>query len=262
MTNNTIYNVRFGSSLVADNMLYSGNTINDFGDDGIDFQGNNLVLSYNVVTNNHDMGDGNHEDGMQGQIGRFQSNTNVTVDHNKVIRDTAPNLTFPTYLQGISAFDGDWTNLTVTNNIVITNVYHGMSFSSIHHGTILNNTVLDDGSYVADTSNPDRGEVMIDIDDKTHEGSSSNDVSVKNNLSTELLINAPGVTTVSNNITQKKLAIFVNGTLTYYSKAGTYGTANVVDPQLNTYLAGFNPTNFQFNVQVSGSTPASGLGAQ
>ena len=54
-------------------------------------------------------------------------------------------LSFPTYLQGISAFDADWTNVKVTNNVVITSTCSGIGFSSIHNGLIAHNTVVDDG---------------------------------------------------------------------------------------------------------------------
>ena len=40
--------------------------------------------------------------------------SNVTIERNRCIRQTDPNLKFPTYLQGIDAFDSDWTNLTVS----------------------------------------------------------------------------------------------------------------------------------------------------
>ncbi len=261
ITNNSIYNIRFGVALGIDKTLFSGNTINDFGDDGLDFAANDLVISHNVITNNHDVGDANHEDGMQGLIGRHTTYSNVLIDSNKVIRQTSSSLTFPTYLQGISAFDSNWANLTVINNIVITNVYHGLSFGSVHGGVIANNTVLNDGSAVNKPNGVDNGDTMIDINDKTHEGTSSNDVTVKDNLATELYIYTAGVTSVSHNIIEKKMSLFDKGAVAYYSKPGTYGDANVIDPSLNTYFAGFIPTNYQFNVQVSASTPASGLGA-
>ena len=50
---------------------------------------------------------------------------NVLIDSNLIVRQTDPRLPFPTYLQGIDAFDADWTNVTVTNNVVITSACHG-----------------------------------------------------------------------------------------------------------------------------------------
>ncbi len=79
---------------------------------------------------------------MQGYPGAF---TNVVIDSNRVIRQTDPNLPFPTGLQGIDAFDGDWTNLAVTNNVVVTSSCWGIAYASVHGGKIINNTVLADG---------------------------------------------------------------------------------------------------------------------
>jgi hypothetical protein len=33
--------------------------------------------------------------------------------------EARPNLPFPNHLQGIDTFDGDWENLTVSNNVII-----------------------------------------------------------------------------------------------------------------------------------------------
>jgi len=97
-----------------------------FGDDGIDYAASNLAITHNNLHDNLDIGDGNHEDAMQGVIGvvtpgvavnHFQ---NILIDSNLIIRQTDPELSFPTYLQGIDAFNSDWTNVTVTNNVLIT----------------------------------------------------------------------------------------------------------------------------------------------
>jgi hypothetical protein len=75
------------------------------------------------------------------------------IDSNLVIRQTDPKLAFPTYLQGIDAFDEDWTNLTVTNNVIVTSACWGIGYASLHGSKIINNTVVDDGTD-AGTKNP------------------------------------------------------------------------------------------------------------
>jgi hypothetical protein len=126
LTGSHISNVRFGASLLASKLVFSNNQIDHFGDDGIDYAASNLAITKNNIHDNLDIGDGSHEDAMQGQVGilapgatvnHFQ---NVLIDSNMVIRQTDPKLAFPSYLQGIDAFDEDWTNVTVTNNVVIT----------------------------------------------------------------------------------------------------------------------------------------------
>ena len=180
----------------ANNLLFSRNEIDHFGDDGIDYGASNLAITHNHLHDNFDVGDGNHEDAMQGVIGphapgvpvnHFQ---NILIDSNLVIRQTDPKLAFPTYLQGIDAFDSDWTNLTVTNNVIVTSACWGIGYASLHGSKIINNTVVDDGSDVG-TKNP-AGKVVcrpsLAVGDKTHEGPSSNDVIIRNNIANGLSI--------------------------------------------------------------------------
>src|SRR5580693_3418209 len=126
-----IQNVRFGAILAA----------------------NNLAITHNTIHDNLDVGDGNHEDAMQGQNGPLAAGaalnyfSNILIDSNLVVRQTDPQLAFPQYLQGIDAFDEDWTNVTVTNNVVITSACNAIAFGSIHNSLIANNTVLNDGLF-------------------------------------------------------------------------------------------------------------------
>jgi hypothetical protein len=78
----------------------------------------------------------------------------------------------------------------VTNNVVVTSACHGITYGIVHGGKVVNNTVLDDGSD-AGTKNA-AGKVVccpgITIADKTHQGSSSNDVIIRNNIANGLSI--------------------------------------------------------------------------
>ena len=187
VTDSHISKVIFGAEVMANNMLFSGNEIDRFGDDGIDYAASNLLIAKNYIHDDLDLGNGAHMDGMQGYPGSF---SNVVIDSNRIIRQTDPKLPFPTYLQAIDAFDGDWTNLTVTNNVVATSSCWGIFYGSVHGGKIINNTVVDDGTD-AGTKNP-AGKVVcrpaITVGDKTHQGSPSNDVIIRNNIANHLTI--------------------------------------------------------------------------
>ena len=134
--------------IAGNNTLFSHNEIDHFGDDGIDYAASNISIAHNNIHDNLDIGDGNHEDAMQGQNGSvprglaYNAFSNILIDSNLVIRQTDPKLAFPTYLQGIDAFDEDWTNLTVTNNAVVTSACWGIGYASVHGGKIINNTVV------------------------------------------------------------------------------------------------------------------------
>ena len=186
VTNSHISNVEFGASVASNNMLFSGNEIERFGDDGIDYNASNILITKNYIHDGIDLADGAHPDGMQGYPGKF---SNVVIDSNRVIRQTDPNLPFPNYLQGIDAFDGDWTNLTVTNNVVVASSCWGIGFGSVHGGRIINNTVLDD-EWPRDKwpGRPVTAGRIVPWATRPMTALSSNDVIIRNNLSNGLRI--------------------------------------------------------------------------
>jgi hypothetical protein len=150
LLNNTFRNIRFGLGLYGPtNVLVYGNTIDNFADDGIDYNGSHVTIQKNTITNHvyiGNAGDGFHWDGMQGQL--FPGvNQDWIIDSNVVIMKTRPlTLDDPNnnYLQGIDEFDGLWQDVTVTNNLVITqNVWHGIAFYGVNNCKIINNTVID-----------------------------------------------------------------------------------------------------------------------
>ena len=151
MVGNHIFNVRQGNLIMVNNSQIAGTELDHFGDDGFDYGANNIAIVKNYIHDNIDLADGNHEDAMQGQNGPllrgvpYNSFSNVLIDSNLVIRQTDPKLAFPTYLQGIDSFDEEWTNLNVTNNVVVTSACWGIAYSSLHNGKIINNTVVADG---------------------------------------------------------------------------------------------------------------------
>ena len=194
MAGSHIQNVRTGAILAGNNTLFTNNVIDHFGDDGIDYAANNLAITHNTIHDNLDIGDGNHEDAMQGQNGplaagvAFNAFSNILIDSNLILRQTDPKLPFPTYLQGIDAFDEDWTNITVTNNVVVTSACHGITFQSIHNSLIANNTVVEDGLVSVPGCTAD-----INVGGGSHEGPLSTNTVVRNNLTTQLNVDTRNV---------------------------------------------------------------------
>ena len=264
VTNSYIANVEFGASVTANNMLFSGNEIEHFGDDGIDYNASNILITKNYVHDGVDLADGAHPDGMQGYPGKF---SNVVIDSNRVIRQTDPNLPFPNFLQGIDAFDGDWTNLTATNNIVVASSCWGIGYGSVHGGKIINNTVLSD----LWPRQGDRCRPLITVGDKTHDGSSSNDVVVRNNLSNGLLIYDLGPNMVmDHNICAtiaggcRILNYLANGKPNWgvYKQPGMYGDHNFIDRRgAEGEFVNFDPVNFVFDLWLKAGATAIGAGS-
>ena len=268
MTGSHISNVRFGAALTADSTLFSGNEIDHFGDDGIDYGASDLNITKNYIHDNLNIDDGNHPDAMQGVIGALPAGVavnnfeHILIDSNTVIRQTDPNLAFPGGLQGIDAFDANWTYLTVTNNVVITSACWGIAFSSVHGGLIANNTVVNDRLLAASAvCSP-----AVSVGDKTHEGSSSGGVAVRNNLANVITVYSldPGVVADHNvgmATTNAVFAWYVNGVAKYYGSPGTYGDANIIaagGPAAE--FVDFDPSTLTYNVMLKAGAPAIGAG--
>jgi hypothetical protein len=276
LTKSHIWNVHFGVRLMGNNSLFSHNELDHFGDDGIDYGANNISITHNYIHDNLDIGDGNHEDVAQGQNGPrlkgviYNHFSNIMIDSNLAIRQTDPKLPFPTYLQGIDAFSEEWTNVTVTNNVVVTSACWGIGFSSVHNSKIINNTVLDDGT--AAVTKATAGKVKcspgITVGDKTHEGSSSNDVIIRNNIA-----NGLSVYNLDPNITMDhNICLAINGRcqiLTYVDgkpnwgvfKPGEYADHNIIDRRgAEGMFIGFDPVKFVYDLRLKSGARAIGAG--
>jgi Right handed beta helix region len=264
-----IQNVRNGAILAANNLLFTNNVIDHFGDDGIDYAANNLAITHNTLHDNLDIGDGNHEDAMQGQNGPLPPGaalnhfSNILIDSNLVVRQTDPQLAFPTYLQGIDAFDEDWTNVTVTNNVVITSACHGITFASIHNSLIAGNTVVEDGLF------PTPGCVAaINIGGASHQGPLSTNTTVRNNLTSQLNIDtrdigvAPDHNVVLCCGPGPFISWYVNGVAQFLSQTGTYMNGNIIETQgAKGEFLNFNPATLTYTVMLKSSAQARGAGA-
>ena len=84
-TGSHISNVRMGAGLLASQLLFSNNQIDHFGDDGIDYGASNLAITHNNLHDNLNVGDNNHEDGMQGVAGILAPGSSVNHYQNILI---------------------------------------------------------------------------------------------------------------------------------------------------------------------------------
>ncbi|MBV8349315.1 MAG: right-handed parallel beta-helix repeat-containing protein [Mycolicibacterium sp.] len=270
ITGSRITNVRTGFSASSDRTLFSGNEIDHFGDDGIDYAASDLIITNNYIHDNFNIGDGSHEDAMQGSIGRLSPGQtvnyfqNILIDSNTIVRQTDPNLPWPYYLNGIDAFDMDWTYVTVSNNVIVTSACTGIVYSSIHNSWIINNTVIDDGLYqTAGDCKP-----IIGVNDNTWESpNSSNETRVRNNLASAIAIDNRlsgveadhNVLVPVNGIGGPLLVEYVDGVAEYYGKPGTYPTANIIDPSgTASEFVNFDPSTLTYNVMLTSGAAAIG----
>ena len=263
-----IQNVRVGAILAANNLLFTNNVIDHFGDDALDYAANNLAITHNTIHDNLNVGDGNHEDAMQGQNGPLAPGaalnyfSNILIDSNLVVRQTDPQLAFPQYLQGIDAFDEDWTNVTVTNNVVITSACHGITFESIHNSLIADNTVVEDGLF------PTPGCVAaINVGGATREGPVSTNTVVRNNLTSQLNIDTRDTGVVpDHNVVLccgpgPFISWYVNGVAQFLSQPGAYMNGNIIETEgAKGEFLNFNPATFTYTIMLKSSAQAIGAG--
>ncbi len=118
------------------------NVVDGFNGDALRAVGNNTVLRGNLVKNCVAT-DGNHDDGIQGFKEGGGTLSGIVIDRNTILEWTAaPDHPLRCSLQGMFLSDAIYENLTVTNNLVSTSQYHGITLSGGRNSRILNNTIV------------------------------------------------------------------------------------------------------------------------
>jgi parallel beta-helix repeat protein len=201
LNGNTIKQVSFGISVskTATRTKVSNNIIYGFINDGMRGLSDDSIFEYNLIAGCYGIDD-NHDDGFQswstnetGKVGMGKV-SNVVLRGNIFISQLDPAQPFPQErgMQGIGNFDGFFENWIVEDNLIMTNMWHGISFYGAINCKISNNTVL---------SNPLNKKPFTPwmgvYDHKKLGASSGNRVS--NNLTTGLS-EMKGVVEESNNI--------------------------------------------------------------
>jgi hypothetical protein len=272
ITHSHIFNVAQGAILEANSVLFSNNELDHFVDDGIDYMGNNIAITKTSIHDAETDNNGNHPDAIQGNAGSlsrgvaYNQYSNILIDSNMVIRRTDPTLSLPTEMQGISQFDADYTNVTITNNVVITRACYGLEGGSDYNALIANNTVLDDG----DTSIPEPGcgPVLL-FGGTSHQEAKSTNVRVSNNLADTFSIDdeyPANIIIFDHNValnSYHSFAQWVNGVGVYRVAAGPDANGNITPATSVPYASVFNtwlPTTWQYNVALLPGSVAKGAG--
>ncbi|MDB6172549.1 MAG: hypothetical protein JWL59_1860 [Chthoniobacteraceae bacterium] len=149
-TDNKLTNVNFGIVILheAVHSDVSRNTITNFSGDGMRGLADNCKFEDNTVKNSYVI-DGNHDDGFQSWSGGYGDIAvgagvveNVILRGNIFVSCTDPNQPYKGQMQGIGCFDGYYKNWTVENNLVVTDMWQGLSFFGALNCRLVNNTVV------------------------------------------------------------------------------------------------------------------------
>ena len=188
------------------------NQIDHFSNDAMDYGATNLAIVGNNIHDVVQIGDGDHLDAMQGSIpnGGETPESNIYIANNVVEAQPDPALTVSAALQGIDAFDGDWTNVLVENNRVATSSCWALQGGSIHNGLIANNTAIDTGV----TAQEPGCVPALSYGWATHEGAQSTNVTVTSNIAPQIAFGLNGAATADHNVSTT-----ITNTAYYYNNA-------------------------------------------
>lgn len=216
---NLIYNTAFALTSLATNSIISKNRINGYRGDGMRGQGDYTSFEYNDVRNCFTV-DANHADGFQaftvGPGGPGTGTiTGVNLIGNTFIDNENMSNPLKCQLQGIGLFDGTYVDWVIENNLIVTDMYHGITLLGSVNSRIVNNTVIDH-----DFSNNIRPWIMLDAHKN---GTPSVGGIIRNNIS--YIVNPGAGTTSDHNliVNDASLAtVFVDSTnLNFKLKAGS-----------------------------------------
>lgn len=138
-TNNNLGVTYTVMSINGNGWTVARNKLHDFVNDGMDIRGSNISIHDNHIFDLRGVSK-QHQDGIQGMAATpttAQPYTNVSIIGNHI--DAGTKSEAP--MQGISAFDGKWKNVTITGNYVRPRAFHGIKWSGVTGIVIDGNTV-------------------------------------------------------------------------------------------------------------------------
>jgi hypothetical protein len=269
LNSNQIKNVFNGIGVGGDqvgrdgqNYMVADNTIDHFAGDGIDLMATNISIRGNHITNGLDICRSKcvHNDAIQGwnwydKLGI--TNKNVVIDSNYIQSQTVASLPFAVALQGITIFDGFWENVSITNNVVLTSSLSGISIAGVNGLHIINNSVMNiplNGASQSLIYWMYSGVTWITAGGTTHEGGTTRNVIVRNNIAPLIAATAASSTPYANcPITESFCSYTANPYVeqdhnfslvqTTYTAQNLFETFDIRTQQYNLELKGTKATN-------------------
>lgn len=192
---NKLLNLRFGMSIFTRGQtsdvtslraLAYKNELRNLSGDFIRPNGSNITIQENSAYDGYVSaadGDSNHDDFIQGfayPLGIRYSN--VKILDNYFLQTTDSSRPLQSDYQGISVFDGNFTDYVIRGNTILAGAYHGIAMYWGENGLIENNTVL--------SIYPGLGRNLWISVPRSKGGDASVNITVRNNISNQVLANA------------------------------------------------------------------------
>lgn len=243
ITENHFFNLRDAIQFDGDKHFVVENKFDNFGNDAIDVIASNAVIKANLITQGrHGKSETLHPDGIQGWTKNGATNTNVLIDGNIIVKTGDPKIS---EMQGIGIYDGKWDRLTISNNVVITNHWHGIAVAGATNSTIINNTVI-----AHDPTRP----TWITVYNSKNEPPAKN-VVVRNNIVTRLVYPEAGVI-VDHNVIADRIETVASGRPLHISNPGSFGDNNIIDPAIYKSFVKIDHNRGQYDLRLKAGSPA------
>lgn len=206
---NSLKNVAYGISVGrgTPNVEVIGNRIDSFSRDGLRGIGDFGLFEGNYVVNSYDVDD-HHDDffqswshGSDGSVGTGEVR-GVVIRGNTFLGNDGTDRPFKGPAQGIGCFDGFFVDWVIENNVVIVDHWHGITLLGARDVRIVNNTVMD-------LSDGRPGPPWIQVADHK-DGRRSSGIVMRNNLTTDLRLDADGSVEDHNLVFDDPSALFVD----------------------------------------------------
>jgi hypothetical protein len=136
-----VKNVEYGIMCTAKNALVERNTVENFYADGLRGGATDQTWQYNTVKNSYQV-DGTHRDCIQLYTGSRGDPARTVIRGNIFIGYDNPDRPFTAETQGISLFDPPYSEITIENNIVITEHTNAIIARDAVNSKIVNNIVF------------------------------------------------------------------------------------------------------------------------
>jgi hypothetical protein len=136
---NEFFNLRNAIGVGGEDSTVENTLIHDFGNDAVDFYASGVTIRRNRISaSRHTPAEKQHPDAIQGWTLKNATNRDIVIDSN-VIANLNP--ADDNEMHGIGIFTGRFENVTIQNNAVATNTWHGITLFGVRDAKIVNNTL-------------------------------------------------------------------------------------------------------------------------